>query len=58
MIETIIRLYADSAKREILKIYAGSRWDTITRKALVGNFSGETLFQSQIRMIPVAIDLI
>lgn len=24
MIETIIRLYADSPKREILKIYAGS----------------------------------
>lgn len=69
MIENI-RLYADSVKKQTLKMYEGKGWNSVSSKVLLEStednpgcfqleyFSGETLVQSQIFMIPIAIDLI
>lgn len=57
-LKSIIKLYADSAKTEILKIHAGRGWGTVVCKVPVVNFSGETLLWSEIHMVPVASELL
>ena len=57
-LKSIIKLYADSAKTEILKIHAGRGWGTVVCKVPIVNFSGETLLWSEIHMVPVASELV